>query len=153
MSDKPQIPFDDFIKLDLRIATITACEPHPNADRLLKIQLDDGSEAGRQVCAGIRQWYEPDQLIGKQVAIPHSRSLGCNELTVIFARVPKGIKFDAVDKKPVHLVFMILAPYQDKGNRYLPLLGKIVETVKDDKRRKKLIDTDSFDEFLKILEG
>ena len=91
--------------------------------------------------------------IGKEVAVPHSRSLGCNELTVIFARVPKGIKYDAVDGKPVKLVFMILAPYQDKGNRYLPLLGKIVETVKDDKRRKKLIDTDSFEEFLKILEG
>jgi mannitol/fructose-specific phosphotransferase system IIA component (Ntr-type) len=91
--------------------------------------------------------------IGKQVAIPHSRSLGCNDLTVIFARLPKAIKFDAVDKKSVHLVFMILAPYQDKGNRYLPLLGKIVEMVKDNKRRKKLIDTDSFEDFLKILEG
>ena len=68
MSDKPDIPFDDFIKLDLRIATITACEPHPNADRLLKMQLDDGSEGGRQVCAGIRPWYDPEQL-GKQVAI------------------------------------------------------------------------------------
>jgi len=91
--------------------------------------------------------------IGKEVAVPHSRSLGCNELTVIFARAAKGIAYEAVDGKPVKLVFMILAPYQDKGNRYLPLLGKIVETVKDDKRRKKLIDTDSFDEFLKILEG
>ena len=69
MTDKPQIPFDDFIKLDLRVATIKACEPHPNADRLLKIQLDDGSEEGRQVCAGIRQWYEPEALIGKQVVI------------------------------------------------------------------------------------
>ena len=69
MSDKPDIPFDDFIKLDLRIATITACEPHPNADRLLKMQLDDGSEGGRQVCAGIRPWYDPEQLVGKQVAI------------------------------------------------------------------------------------
>jgi methionine--tRNA ligase beta chain len=69
MSDKPQIAFDDFIKLDLRIATITSCEPHPNADRLLKIQLDDGTEKGRQVCAGIRQWYEPESLIGRQVVI------------------------------------------------------------------------------------
>ena len=69
MPDKPQIPFDDFIKLDLRVATITAAEPHPNADRLLKIQLDDGSEEGRQVCAGIRQWYDPDALVGKQVVI------------------------------------------------------------------------------------
>ena len=69
MSDKPQIPFDDFIKLDLRVATIKAVEPHPNADRLLKIRLDDGSADGRQVCAGIRAWYEPDALVGKQVVI------------------------------------------------------------------------------------
>jgi methionine--tRNA ligase beta chain len=69
MSEKPNIPFDDFIKLDMRVATVKACEPHPNADRLLKIQLDDGTEEGRQVCAGIRQWYEPDDLVGKQVVI------------------------------------------------------------------------------------
>ena len=69
MADKPNIPFDDFIKLDMRVATVKACEPHPNADRLLKIQLDDGTEEGRQVCAGIRQWYEPGDLVGKQVVI------------------------------------------------------------------------------------
>ena len=69
MADKPPIPFDDFIKLDLRVATITAAEPHPNADRLLKLQLDDGTEGGRQVCAGIKAWYEPDTLVGRQVVI------------------------------------------------------------------------------------
>jgi methionine--tRNA ligase beta chain len=69
MSDKPLIPFDDFIRLDLRVATITACEPHPNADRLLKIQLDDGTAEGRQVCAGIKQWYDPETVVGKQVII------------------------------------------------------------------------------------
>jgi methionyl-tRNA synthetase len=66
---KPLIPFDDFIRLDLRVATITACEPHPNADRLLKIRLDDGTPEGRQVCAGIRAWYEPADLVGRQVVI------------------------------------------------------------------------------------
>jgi len=69
MSEKPQIPFDDFIKLDLRVATITACEPHPGADRLLKIRLDDGTADGRQVCAGIRAWYEPADLVGRHVVI------------------------------------------------------------------------------------
>lgn len=66
---KPQIPFDDFVKLDLRVATIKAAEFHPSADRLLKIQLDDGTAAGRQVCAGIRQWYDPAALVGRQVII------------------------------------------------------------------------------------
>lgn len=66
---KPQVTFEDFIKLDFRVATITRAEPHPNADRLLKIQLDDGTDEGRQVCAGIKAWYEPESLIGKQVII------------------------------------------------------------------------------------
>ena len=56
-ADKPQISFDQFSQVVLRVATITAAEVHPNADRLLKIQLDDGTESGRQVCAGIRAWY------------------------------------------------------------------------------------------------
>ncbi len=66
---KPHIAFDDFLKLDLRIATIVECEHHPNADRLLRIRLDDGSTEGRQVCAGIRGYYEPQDLLGKQVVI------------------------------------------------------------------------------------
>jgi len=69
VQDKPQVAFDDFIKLDLRVATIRSAEPHPNADKLLKIQLDDGTETGRQVCAGIKEWYEPQALVGKQVVI------------------------------------------------------------------------------------
>lgn len=66
---KAQIPFDDFVKLDLRVATIKAAEAHPNADRLLKVQLDDGTPSGRQVCAGIRQWYDPASIVGRQVII------------------------------------------------------------------------------------
>ena len=69
LEPKPTISFDEFIKLDLRVATIRHAEPHPDADRLLKIQLDDGTPGGRQVCAGIKAWYEPESLIGKQVVI------------------------------------------------------------------------------------
>ncbi len=69
MSEKPTIPFDDFIKLDLRVATVKACELHPNADKLLKVQLDDGTPDGRQVCAGIRAWYTPEEMVGKRVII------------------------------------------------------------------------------------
>ena len=66
---KPEISFEDFSKLDLRVATVTAAEVHPNADRLLRIQLDDGTGSPRQVCAGIKAWYEPESLVGRQVVI------------------------------------------------------------------------------------
>ena len=46
-----------------------SAEAHPNADKLLKIRLDDGTPEGRQVCAGIKAWYDPTTLIGKQVII------------------------------------------------------------------------------------
>ncbi|MBU3728951.1 MAG: methionine--tRNA ligase [Phycisphaerales bacterium] len=70
MSDPlPSIPYDHFAKLDLRVATVISAEPHPNADKLLKIKLDDGTPEGRQVCAGIRQWYDPASLVGRQVVI------------------------------------------------------------------------------------
>ncbi|MSR41552.1 MAG: hypothetical protein EXS10_06590 [Phycisphaerales bacterium] len=65
----PNIGYDLFTKLDLRIATIVSAEAHPNADKLLKIKLDDGTPEGRQVCAGIKAWYDPSTLVGKQVVI------------------------------------------------------------------------------------
>ena len=66
---KPQITFEEFAKVDLRTARITSCEPHPSADRLYKLQLEDGSGQPRQICAGIRQAYTPEQLVGKTIVI------------------------------------------------------------------------------------
>lgn len=66
---KPMIAFEDFAKVDLRIAKVVHAEPHPNADRLLKLQLDDGSGAPRQICAGIKGYYTPEQLIGRHIVI------------------------------------------------------------------------------------
>jgi methionine--tRNA ligase beta chain len=66
---KPQIDFEDFMKVDLRVATIVEAEAHPNADRLLRLQLDDGSGTPRQICAGVKGYYEPGDLVGKQIVI------------------------------------------------------------------------------------
>jgi methionyl-tRNA synthetase len=68
MDLKPTITYEDFAKIDLRVATILAAEPHPNADRLLKLQVDLGHEK-RQICAGIKQYYDPATLIGKQIVV------------------------------------------------------------------------------------
>jgi methionyl-tRNA synthetase len=65
---KDTITFDDFAKLDLRVATVVEAELHPNADRLLKLQVDLGSER-RQICAGIKGHYEPADLVGRQIIV------------------------------------------------------------------------------------
>lgn len=69
MAFKDPIAYDDFAKLDLRVVTVKEAKPHPNADRLIVLQLDDGTEAGRQICAGIRGHYEPEALVGRQIVI------------------------------------------------------------------------------------
>jgi len=66
---KPEIPFDEFAKIDLRIARVVQAENHPSADRLLKLQLDDGSGTPRQICAGIKGHYTPEQLVGRLIVI------------------------------------------------------------------------------------
>src|SRR6266513_893701 len=62
------IQYDDFAKLDLRVATVLECKPHANADKLLVLQIDLGGEK-RQICAGLRQHIQPEQLIGKQIVV------------------------------------------------------------------------------------
>jgi methionine--tRNA ligase beta chain len=62
------ITIDDFAKVDLRVATITSAEPHPNADRLLVLQVDLGNER-RQLVAGIRAHYAPEDLVGRQIVM------------------------------------------------------------------------------------
>lgn len=63
------ITIDDFLKVDLRVATITHAENHPKADKLFKLQLDVGALGARQICAGIRGYYTPEQLVGRQIII------------------------------------------------------------------------------------
>lgn len=66
--DVPEITFEDFLKVDLRVATVLACEAIPKADKLLKLQVDLGYEQ-RQVVAGIAKHYSPDDLVGQKVIV------------------------------------------------------------------------------------
>lgn len=62
------ISIDEFRKVELKIATIKSVEPHPNADKLIVLQIDLGSEQ-RQICAGIRNQYALEELIGRQIVV------------------------------------------------------------------------------------
>jgi methionine--tRNA ligase beta chain len=62
------ITIDDFRTIELRVATITAAEPHPNADRLMVLKIDLGSEQ-RQLVAGIKAHYDPATLVGRQIVV------------------------------------------------------------------------------------
>ncbi|MDB5353021.1 MAG: metG 1 [Planctomycetota bacterium] len=62
------ITYDDFAKLELRVAKVLDARPHPNADKLLLLQIDVGGET-KQIVAGIRAHYTPEQLVGKLIVV------------------------------------------------------------------------------------
>lgn len=66
---KPTVAFDEFAKLDLRVARIVKAEDHPKADRLFRLQVDDGSGTPRQICAGIKGHYRVEDLVGRLIVI------------------------------------------------------------------------------------
>ena len=64
---KPTVDFADFEKLDLRVGRILACEKVKKANKLLKFTLDDGSGTPRTIVSGIAKFYEPEELVGRDV--------------------------------------------------------------------------------------
>ncbi|PYO15115.1 MAG: hypothetical protein DMD31_07095 [Gemmatimonadetes bacterium] len=90
--------------------------------------------------------------IGQNIAIPHCRALAVNRLRVAFGRKLQGIDFNAIDGKPVHYFFLIVAPPLEVSNQYLPVLGKIAQFAKEADVPEKLAKLGSPKEFLKLLE-
>ncbi len=65
---KPDIEFDDFDKIDLRVGTILAAEKHPKADRLLVFQVQMGTEK-RQIISGVAEHFTPEEMVGKNIIV------------------------------------------------------------------------------------
>ena len=89
--------------------------------------------------------------IGRGVAVPHGRSLAVPRLVAVLGLLSRGIEWDAVDGEPVRVVFLILAPPLEQSSRYLPFLGRIVETVSDDQRRDQLTGITTYEQFQEII--
>ncbi len=65
---KPAVTYEDFAKLDLRVARVLEVHDHPNADKLLCLTIDLG-DSQRQIIAGLRGQYAPEALVGKQIVV------------------------------------------------------------------------------------
>jgi len=90
--------------------------------------------------------------IGRGIAIPHCRSLVVNRLRVAFGRKRDGLDFKAIDDKPVHFFFLIVAPPLEVSNQYLPVLGKIAQFSKEADVPGRLLELASPAEFMALLE-
>jgi len=63
------VSYADFKKLELVVGTVTAVEPHPNADKLYVLKVDLGEDTERQLVAGLKPYYTAEELTGKQLVV------------------------------------------------------------------------------------
>ncbi len=90
--------------------------------------------------------------IGEGVAIPHGKSEGVKELKVAFARSSEGVDFKSLDKKSVHLIFMIAAPLAAKVE-YLQCVAKIARLLKSKSLKEKLLSAENSKEVMNIIKS
>lgn len=90
--------------------------------------------------------------IGRGIAIPHCRSLVVNRLRVAYGRKATGVEFNAIDHKPVHNFFLIVAPPLEVSNQYLPFLGRLAQFAKDPEIDDRLAALQTPEEFLHLLD-
>jgi nitrogen PTS system EIIA component len=91
--------------------------------------------------------------VGPGVAFPHGRTLAVQKLTVLCARSRRGVDFDAVDGKPTHLFFVLIAPPQDSGHKYIKSLAALTDKLQDAALRDKLMAAEDYESFCAALKG
>lgn len=89
--------------------------------------------------------------IGNGIAIPHARSVVLNKLSLFVGLSKAGVEYESMDGKPVHLIFLIVAPPLDTSNQYLILLGKIAQLSRKLVKKKDFLKIDSSEEFLNLI--
>lgn len=108
-----------------------------------------GEKAQQILLVNLKQREELGSTgIGKGIAIPHCRSLMLNSLTLMVGRSKAGVEFEAIDKKPARLFFLIIAPPHDPQNQYLITLGQIAQLAKQVTATDPLFTTDDPQAFI-----
>lgn len=139
---------------ELFIPNLTAKNKKQSLEELAELFVDNKLVRNKEII--LEMLYKRETLgstgIGKGVAIPHGRTTAAMDVKIAFGKSDKGIDFDAIDDEPVKLIFVVLAPPQEEDNRYLPVLGKLVEVLHDKKNRDRFMKVSSYDDLVKTFE-
>jgi len=88
--------------------------------------------------------------IGENVAIPHAKISEIDQIITMFGRSIKGIEFDSLDKKPVHFIYLVLAPMNSSG-QHLKVLARISRLLKNKPLRESIISATETNQIYSII--
>ena len=144
----------EILKRDFILEELEARNQHEVLDELVRVFAMGGVRFDPE--AMLQVLLERERLgstgIGDGIAIPHGKLQGLDEILLSFGRSSEGIAFDAMDGKPVHLFFLLMAPENSAG-LHLKILAKISRMLKDTALRNNLLQAKSKEEIWRIIEG
>jgi fructose-specific phosphotransferase system IIA component len=138
---------EELIKLD-----IGADEKFALLEKLSHVlEIDERVIDSRQLAEDIaeRERIEPTG-IGEGVAIPHARTNSVNDIIILMAKLEGSIEYNAIDGKPINLIFLIGTP-KDAVQAYLKLLANLTKLVKDDSVRAELASAATPSDVLEVV--
>ncbi len=143
----------EILKRDFILEELEARNQHEVLDELVRVFAMGGVRFDPE--AMLQVLLERERLgstgIGDGIAIPHGKLQGLDEILLSFGRSSEGISFDAMDGKPVHLFFLLMAPENSAG-LHLKILAKISRMLKDPALRDNLLRAKSKERIWRIIE-
>ncbi len=142
----------DLISLDYVISNLKAVSKRDALAELTEILARKNESLDKEFVLSVL--LEREKMgstgIGDGVAIPHGKLKNLDRVIISFARSVSGVPFDSVDGKPVHLLFLLLAP-QESAGLYLRILAKLSRFLKSPVSREKLLQAQSAQEITDII--
>ncbi len=133
---------------------IAALEAESKRDVLAELAQAAAAELGVAADTVLDALIGREQLgstgIGDGIALPHAKLPGLSEIVVFFGRSPRGIPFEAVDNRPVHLFFVLLAP-EEPGRAYLDALSTLAGLLRRAELRAALLQADTAEALARLL--
>ncbi len=141
----------EYLKPELIISEIQPQEKQEVLEEFSRcIEQVEGLKADRVLHVLVEREKLGSTGIGEGVAIPHGKLHDLEHLICCFGRSRKGIDFEAIDGKPVYLVFLLLAPENSAGT-HLKALAKISKILKDSSFRKQLMEAEDAEKIFEII--
>jgi len=143
---KPATAFESHLREHLFIPELRSRKKQSVLEEMVDALAAAGVTRHRDAVLGVLCQRESlgSTGIGKGIAVPHGRSTFVSERVILVARSTKGVEFDSVDGKPVHLCFLMAAPPMDRDPVYLQLLADIVRSVRLARTRERILQARDF---------
>ena len=130
----------DILKKEHIIENLVNTDKESTLDELSSFLKDKGMVSNKETLQSALMEREAlgSTGIGENVAIPHAKISAIDQIVTVFGRSIKGIEFDSLDKKPVHFIYLVLAPMNSSG-KHLKVLARISRLLKNKSLRESII--------------